>query len=103
MTKDPVVVCSKVSLKNKVLTYTDNVNKYPPISDVQFLFLDFDSSKLKMKTAAWVVSNVLSKIYEFKLVKKPLNFDEILGIVITDFKIAKFCKSGAKLDMSIFD
>ena len=57
------------NIKNKVLTYTDNVNKYPPVSDIQFLFLDFDSSNVKMKTAAWVVS----KIYELKLEKKVLN------------------------------
>ena len=55
-----------INIKNKVLTYTDNQNKYPPISDIQFLFLDFDSSNVKMKTAAWVVSNFMSKIYEFK-------------------------------------
>ena len=61
-----------INLKNKVLTYTDNVNKYPPVSDIQFLFMDFDSSKVKMKTVAWVVSNMLSKIYEFKQAKKLL-------------------------------
>ena len=63
------------------------MNKYPPVSDIQFLFLDFDSSNVKMKTAAWVVSNMLSKIYEFKLAKKLLNFDELFEILVTDFKI----------------
>ena len=91
------------NIKNKVLTYTDNVNKYPPISDIQFLFLDFDSCKVKMKTAAWVVSNMCSKIYEFKLAKKVLIFDELFEIIATDFKIAKYCKGGEKLDVSFFD
>ena len=79
-----------------MLTYTDNVNKFPPISDIQFLFLDFNSSGVKMKTAAWVVSNMFSKIYEFKLAKKDLIFDELFEIIATDFRIAKYCKGGDK-------
>ena len=53
--------------------------------------------------AAWVVSNMVSKIYELKLEKKVLNFDDLFENVATDFKIAKYCKGGEKLDVSFFD
>ena len=57
-------------LRRCILEYTDNVNRYPVISDIQFLFGDFSSSKKKIRTAIWLLSVSLSYIYEAKMDSK---------------------------------
>ena len=93
-----------LQLKDKILAYTDNVNSYPPVSDVEFLLMGFwcGSPAKKTKTAMWVVSSFLAKFYERKLAKKTFSFDELWKELKIDFQIAKKCKNGKKLDENIF-
>ena len=88
-------------LKDFVLTYTDNNNKYPPVTDLQFLLLDFSSSSKKIRTSVWLVSTFLSRLYEEKLAKNELTFVKIWVMTMTDLKIATKCSTGYMLDDSI--
>ena len=90
-------------LRRCILEYTDNVNRYPVISDIQFLFGDFSSSKKKMRTAIWLLSVSLSYIYEAKMDSKIPVFEEIMRLAKEDMMIAEVCRNGSKLDLDIFD
>ena len=59
-------------LKEKLLIYTDNWNKYPPVSDISFLMGDFKSNAVKIRTAIWALYVILSRIYYLKRKEKGL-------------------------------
>ena len=54
------------NLKEKNLSFTDNLNRHPPLSDIQFLLGDFSSSNVKLRTGIWSLLVALSKIYALK-------------------------------------
>ena len=64
-------------LKTVVLAYTDNINCYPPISNIQILLGDIKSNSRKIKTAIWILAVFLQKFYIVKIDRKVPNFDSI--------------------------
>ena len=75
------------------------------MSDAECLFVGYGSSKGKIRTSVWVTSSFLSKWYDRRMKDEPeeVVFDEIWEECKLDFKIAKKCQNGSKLDESIFD
>ena len=90
------------SLKEKLLTYTENINKYPPVSDISFLMGDFKADPVKTRTAIWTLSVILSRIYDLKRSGKSLDFEECWNWAAEDLRIANLCKVGRKLDEGLF-
>ena len=91
-----------LQLKDKILEYSDNKNRYPPVTDPEFLLMGFNCGRLKTKTAVWATSSFLSKVYERKLEKKELFFAELWEEIKVDFYVARRCKNGHKLDSNLF-
>jgi len=90
-------------LKERVLIYTDNVNRYPPISDLQCLFVDIGCRKKKKRTAFWIVATFLSKFYDKKMANFFMTFEELWEETKEDFQIAKKCKGAQYLDEMAFE
>ena len=92
-------------LKSKILKYSGNEHLYPPVSDISFIMGDFSSTKHQMKTSMWVLYVGLSKIYDIKMSGREgaVLFEEVWNWAKGDIRIAKLCRSGGQLDLSIFD
>ena len=90
-------------LKNKVLSFTENLNRFPIVSDTQFLLGDFSASNIKIRTGIWVSSVVLYKIYSLKIAGKGVTFDFVWNWAKEDIRIANLCQNGPKLDEVIFE
>ena len=91
-----------IQLRDKILDYTNNQNKYPPISDTEILFMGFKCDKAKMRTSMWVTATFLDKVYKTKMDKKVLVFDELWEETKVDFQVASKCRNGNLLDETIF-
>ena len=92
-----------IKLRQWILSYTENLYRYPPVSNVQFLLGDFSAGKLKMRTAVWVLYSSLSKVHEVKQDLKIPVLEEMIPVLKEDMQIAKLAKSGRKLDEEVFD
>ena len=89
--------------KEKILIYTDNVNRHPPVSDLQCLFCDIGSRNKKKRTAIWIGATFLSKFYEKKMAKSIIIFEGLWEETKEDFLIAKKCKGARYLDELAFN
>lgn len=89
-------------IRNRLLIYTNNQYKYPPVSDISFLMGDFTASPVKVKTAVWVLYICLSRIYDLKMSERDLDFVDIWNWASQDLRIANLCKVGVNLDESVF-
>ena len=89
-------------LKRKILTYTDNLNHYPPITNMEVILFDLNSSKMKIRTGIWILATFLSKVYDRKMApnRGRVTFDDIWEEVKEDLEIAIKCKGGNNLDRS---
>ena len=99
----PSIINIFKALKTKVLTFTDNFNRIPPVSDTPFFLGDFSASCVKLRTGIWTLSVVLFKVYSLKISEQPLTFDSVWNWAKEDIRIANMCHSGPKLDEAIFE
>lgn len=90
-------------LKHIILSFTENENLFPPVTDIQFLLGDFSSSKTKLCTGIWALYVVLHKIYVLKNEDTPVVFESVWNWAKGDIRIANLCRNGKKLDETIFD
>ena len=87
-------------LRRKILTYTDNLNHYPAITNLELLMFDLNTPKAKIRTGVWILSSFLSEVYDRKMSANRVTFDEIWEEVKEDLEVAIKCKGGHRLDQS---
>ena len=98
--------CPKIAplwnqLKLKILTFTENNNRYPPINNLSVLLFDPSGTRKQIRTAIWTLSTILSKVYDWKEEGRNLTFDSLWDEVKDDLEVAIHCKGGKHLDNSI--
>ena len=94
-------------LKTRFLVYTENENRYPPVTDIECLFVDMKcdwKNRVKVRTVTWFMATFLSRLYDIKISRnRSFSFDELWELTKEDLRIAKLCKGGKWLDETFFE